>query len=121
MAVPRAFRRHQARVALGSLAIAIGITNFVIVSEIHDQADCQSRYNQSFTEARAAQITAADRERVITRDIIGGFARLYTAAKPVDPKRAREQTRQLFINYQNAAAAADAAREANPLPPTPNC
>lgn len=136
LAVPRSWlRRHQGRLVIGGLAVAVAGSSFLTLAQLRDQADCQSSFNEAFTQQLAARATAGDRERAAgdlrtdaLDDVVGGFAALSARPEALPSALARSETRRLFVAYEKAAAKAKAAREAanvaraaNPLPATPDC
>jgi hypothetical protein len=101
-------------IGIGVLVIVMAVVSVAVtaVSTARQsaQVDCQAKFNQAFSSALTERVEAAAQERAAMRQLL-------TAALAGDRVNGRNYT----VAYLDQLKAADAKRDANPIPEHPAC
>lgn len=99
-------------VVLLILAVVSVSTMSVSLSAQERVVECQSRFNEAFSNALRERIDAAKNERGAQRDLISAM---------LDQNASPDTRRQALETYDQKLAEADTNRSENPLPDRPRC
>jgi hypothetical protein len=106
------------------LAVILGSTYAVQVHNEREQAECQSEYNQAFSQQSAirSQIsTDSDNAKTALLQGVGTALALPPTTDPATQSQRAKDFLQLFTTYNQEVQRVADERQANPLPPLPNC